>query len=520
MAVTPRTLWVVYGAGSQEQPVKVGCPVLCYDLKVQIVTELHITQELRFVRLQLPKTFPIDKLPKCCDENFILNPSATLDQNFFSCMDTLFQPGCSEKFAIFIFIAEPGQYFTPHLSPSPELPIQERTSNFLLSPKSVYPSIEHALQEMYKDSVLLSGGRENFVKWFVETARLLDDGKLKGVGRCTALMGARGIGKTYLLKCLCEAASMCMKNTYICWMDIKNSGIRCTPAEEALHLLNKQFSVRSEDTLDHLQKTLLQMGDKKIIFIVDEIDCVFSSHAQEALLVISQLIAMAKTDGRRRISAIVTGSLPQLRQLLFCNLPESQRSKFPAYTGMNFNDRKFTAYHIPPFAWLADIHLAIKAIDPTKLATSADVTVEMLLQSRGNMQMLTYILTDQQTELKEARARWKSRYTARGVQSIWCSLLLSMELPAIELVFEKLARPSVDAAPMLPVVTFYDLKAKYDPRRTVSEPELDMNTLWDLYDMQFISLTKSEDDYVVGFLHVADLRLAYDHFKTVVETTT
>eukprot|EP00727_Mastigamoeba_balamuthi_P014461 m51a1_g964 hypothetical protein (690) ;mRNA; r:358250-360630 len=422
------------------------------------------------------------------------------------------------------FFEKPNQCVVePQSSPSGSqvsaLDVFSITSNFLLAPQGTgdcgdSSDLKAALAAVYGDRILVSAGREAFIDWFCDTVSRLDRGMLEGVGHCTAVLGARGVGKTYLLRALCYALSRRVRDTYFCCVDLKSVTLAGgTPAEEALRMLGQpcpeglQPTVYLDLLIHHLSATR-----KCAVLVADEFDCVFQQQAGPADAIVSQLIAMSKTQGERRISAVVSGSSPYMRRLMFGHLSDSLKLQFPGYAGKHFNDRKFSAYNLPLIPWIDGVNAALKAIG----AGGTLDPLALLLNSRGNVQIIADEANGQQRELDES-ARWNTKRSRdEFAMRVWQALICSLDARMVDLAFEHLTSPRPEARPVLPDVSLRDLVAKFAELN--AGEELTLDRLWDPSDQQYIELTPRNRTYYVRFSHIADMRLAYDENVLLEET--
>ena len=263
-------------------------------------------------------------------------------------------------------------------------------------------SIEEFEASFPKNECVLDATRYDFVHDQASVVSCLMRNDLKGRNRFRRLLlGCKAVGKTTLLKSLLTAA----KKTYpelitlyvsyaaetndlrscICH-HLRKSGIvpntseflkeACVddgPTRDIIQYLqldvydllftDKDYlcsygitpgmagrivAAASQPPLFERLSALLQSANKKLFLVVDEFQNVYTNSFPKGRQIIGDILALGE-DANGQIHCIISGSSTNLRQLAFAKLPETLKSKYPNYTGIDLNSTKYQARWIYPF---------------------------------------------------------------------------------------------------------------------------------------------------------------------------
>ena len=177
------------------------------------------------------------------------------------------------------------------------------------------------------------------------------------------MVGARGIGKSCVLRQLQEVGNQLDPNLAIGYVDLSSGDISQVAPSALLHgALQRDSKASAEkDPLSSQLEELARTG-RRVALFYDEAEKLFSLDSPERLKFIKELDFIANT-GFRSIYVLLCGSSAALPNLVSNNINEALRREYPLQT-INLNGSKFCTLRMKTPPLFGDTLIAVNSYLP------------------------------------------------------------------------------------------------------------------------------------------------------------
>lgn len=350
--------------------------------------------------------------------------------------------------------------------------------------------------------------RRRLLEDLLPLVRSLQRGELHGQENCRVILGQRGVGKTAFLRALLGVAMLTADAKFaVVSIACKDAAPELSAPITAVHAALKDmgFEALPDDPwerVDQMNDWLLA-HNVRILVAVDEVEHLYTSTSEDCHAALRQFHAIGNLDGARHVIAIVTGSAPRLRTLLFrkeASLSEDDRKEvldsFPGIRrGPDMNSRKYLDLHLlpPPFN---DFETAYEyATRPNSTAASEDSATDASEDGASDD------TDDEEDAGRDDRLRVRAVYIAsRGLLGSVKSATVSTA-PTFSRLRDRLR---LDDGTLLPVLRMLASRTGGDERAparvTQQESGLSLKQLYNYHDFGCIALFEpKEAAYVTLF---------------------
>ena len=234
------------------------------------------------------------------------------------------------------------------------------------------------------------------------------------------MVGARGIGKSCVLRQLQEAGNELDSNLAIGYADLSCGNISRVAPSALLHgaLQKDSKAPVGEDSLPS-QLEELALSGRRVALFYDGAEKLFSLDSKERLAFINELDFIANT-GFRSVYVLLCGSSAALPNLVSNNINEALRKEYRLQT-VNLNGSKFCTLRMKTPPVFEDTLIAVKSYLPNFHEESRTKLARVLSFWAGpSLRLICRVLEDldgRNTEVKFFSVRvWSSGYGSVGMR--------------------------------------------------------------------------------------------------------
>lgn len=197
----------------------------------------------------------------------------------------------------------------------------------------------------------------------------LDNGELSGQANCFVLLGLRGVGKSHFILSLVHMVARVAKpSTCVVYVNFKDSGVQSLFGAIRVALSDKKLvpavAAAEASAAVELDQFLLSKG-LRVFLVVDELEQLYCREKDDVLAktVWQELHFIGERKKRRSIMAVITGSTPVLRALVFAQPEIAAARIYPGYTHLgSLNNRKYLPLMLKPLTEVSDVRRAMLCV--------------------------------------------------------------------------------------------------------------------------------------------------------------
>ena len=229
-----------------------------------------------------------------------------------------------------------------------------------VQPEEVQP--EEVVESMIaEDSFIVDRGRKSIMDKLAQLLLYLVQGRLLNKNRFNRLiLGRKAVGKSALLDAIERGCTYLKEHTrkklLVVKINCNNHLHRKSPYLTATDFFEKDlegerpnFTGEVTESGEEKLVKFAKMHDYRVVFLVDEFQCVYGSSWSEELAdeFISSIASLTESNSGR-IFVVVTGSGTELRRLAFAKA-QMDKDKWPNYCKRDLNHTKLQPIDLLPF---------------------------------------------------------------------------------------------------------------------------------------------------------------------------